>query len=135
MSLLREDCIHPFDTGFIPKISDDRDAIIVTHSSPLISAVSRVRVGEYRITTPEVDDFWGYAITLPTRRPVVWPKFCETPANRYESCPNPALIDREPRRIRGSAWNSTLECPPGSARRRSLRCRSVRSAWRSDRYP
>jgi hypothetical protein len=49
MSLLREDCIHPFDTGFIPKISDDRDAIIVTHSSPLISAVSRVRVGEYRI--------------------------------------------------------------------------------------
>ena len=47
MSLLREDCIHPFDTGFIPKISDDRDAIIVTHSSPLISAVSRVRVGEF----------------------------------------------------------------------------------------
>jgi hypothetical protein len=43
MSLQREDCIHPFDTGFIPKISDDRDAIIVTHSSPLISAVTRVR--------------------------------------------------------------------------------------------
>ena len=41
MSLQREDCIHPFDTGFLPKRSDDRDAIIVTHSSPLISAVSR----------------------------------------------------------------------------------------------
>lgn len=40
MSLLREDCIHPFDTGFIPKISDDRDAIIVTHSSPLILRLS-----------------------------------------------------------------------------------------------
>ena len=49
MSLQREDCIHAFDTGFIPKISDDRDGIIVTHSSRLISAVSSVRVGEYRI--------------------------------------------------------------------------------------
>jgi hypothetical protein len=46
MSLQREDCIHPFDTGFIPKISDDRDAIIVTRDSPLISAVSRKRPGE-----------------------------------------------------------------------------------------
>ena len=45
----REDCIHPFETDFAPKISENRDAIIVTRSSPLISAVSRKRPGEYRI--------------------------------------------------------------------------------------
>ena len=49
MRLHREDCIHPFDTGFVPQISKDRDAIIVTRSSPLISAVSRKRPGDYRI--------------------------------------------------------------------------------------
>ena len=45
----REHCIHPFDNGFLPKRSEHRDAIIVTHCSPLISAVSRTRPGEYRI--------------------------------------------------------------------------------------
>jgi hypothetical protein len=49
MKMQREDSIQPFDTGFVPKISDDRDAIVVTRSSPLISAVSRKRPGEYRI--------------------------------------------------------------------------------------
>jgi hypothetical protein len=49
MKMQREDCIHPFDTGFFPRISADRDAIIVTRSSPLISAVSRKQPGEYRI--------------------------------------------------------------------------------------
>jgi hypothetical protein len=49
VSLQREDCIHPFDTGFIPHICEDRDAIIVTHCSPLVSAVSRKRPREYRI--------------------------------------------------------------------------------------
>jgi hypothetical protein len=33
----------------LSQISDNRDAIIVTRSSQLISAVSRVRLGEYRI--------------------------------------------------------------------------------------
>jgi hypothetical protein len=47
MSLQREDCIHPFDNGFLPEISKDRTGIIVTRSSPLISAVSRKRPGEY----------------------------------------------------------------------------------------
>ena len=37
----REDCIHPFDNGFVPEISKDRSGIIVTCSSPLISAVAR----------------------------------------------------------------------------------------------
>jgi hypothetical protein len=49
LRLRRQDCIHPFDAGFVPKISEGRDAIIVTRSSPLISAVSRTRAGEYRI--------------------------------------------------------------------------------------
>ena len=49
MSLKREDRIHAFNTGFIPKICEDRDAIIVTRRSPLISAVSRTPAGEYRI--------------------------------------------------------------------------------------
>jgi hypothetical protein len=65
----REDCIHPFDNGFVPKISDDREAIIVTRGSPLISVVSRTRAGEYRI--------WGglssvaaVPLRLPPRRPL-----------------------------------------------------------------
>ena len=33
----------------MPKICKDRDGIIVTRCSPLISAVSRTRPGEYRI--------------------------------------------------------------------------------------
>ena len=37
MSLKREDCIHPFDNGFVPEISKDRTGIIVTRRSPLIS--------------------------------------------------------------------------------------------------
>jgi hypothetical protein len=41
VSLQREHCIHPFDRGFIPKVCQDRDTIIVTRRSPLISAVSR----------------------------------------------------------------------------------------------
>jgi hypothetical protein len=45
----REDCIHPFDTGFVPEISADRSGIILTRSSALISAVSRKGPGEYRI--------------------------------------------------------------------------------------
>jgi hypothetical protein len=50
VSLQREHCIHPFDRGFIPKVCQDRDTIIVTRRSPLISAVSRTgRPGEYRI--------------------------------------------------------------------------------------
>ena len=49
MKMQREDCIHPFDNGFVPEISKDRSGIIVTRCSPLISAVSRTRPGEYRI--------------------------------------------------------------------------------------
>ena len=45
----REDCIHPFDNGFVPEISKDRSGIIVTRCSPLISGVSRKGPGEYRI--------------------------------------------------------------------------------------
>jgi hypothetical protein len=45
----REDCIRPFDTGFVLQISDDRSAIIVTRCSSLISAVSMKAPGEYRI--------------------------------------------------------------------------------------
>jgi hypothetical protein len=48
VSLKREDCIHPFDNGFVPEISKDRTGIIVTRRSPLISAVSRIQ-GEYYI--------------------------------------------------------------------------------------
>ena len=40
-------CAHRFDTGFVPTAKSDRDAIIVTRNSPLISAVSRKRSGEY----------------------------------------------------------------------------------------
>ena len=46
---INNDCIHRFDTGFVPEIATDRSAIIVTRNSPLISAVSRTRPGEYRI--------------------------------------------------------------------------------------
>jgi hypothetical protein len=42
-------CPHRFDTGFIPTADYADDHIIVTRSSPLISAVSRKRPGEYRI--------------------------------------------------------------------------------------
>ena len=42
-------CPHRFDTGFVPTANPDRDAIIVTRNSPLISAVSRKRPGEYLI--------------------------------------------------------------------------------------
>ena len=42
-------CLHRFDTGFVPTAKSDRDAIIVTRNSPLISVVSRTRAGEYRI--------------------------------------------------------------------------------------
>ncbi len=45
----QEDCIHSFDNGFVPEISKDRSGIIVTRSSPLISAVSRKGPGEYYI--------------------------------------------------------------------------------------
>jgi hypothetical protein len=41
MRMYREDCIYAFDNGFVPEISKDRSGIIVTRSSPLISAVSR----------------------------------------------------------------------------------------------
>lgn len=41
--------LHRFDTGFVPTGKSDRDAIIVTRNSPLISVVSRTRAGEYRI--------------------------------------------------------------------------------------
>jgi hypothetical protein len=40
-------CPHRFDAGFVPTAKPDRDAIIVTRNSPLISAVSRKRSGEY----------------------------------------------------------------------------------------
>ena len=40
---------HRFDTGFIPTADYADDHIIVTRNSPLISAVSRKRPGEYRI--------------------------------------------------------------------------------------
>jgi hypothetical protein len=40
---------HRFDTGFIPTADYSDDHIIVTRNSPLISAVSRKRPGEYRI--------------------------------------------------------------------------------------
>ena len=49
MRMHREDCIHPFDNGFLPEISKDRSGIIVTRGSPLISAVSRTPAGGYRI--------------------------------------------------------------------------------------
>ena len=42
-------CPHRFDAGFVPTAKPDRDAIIVTRNSPLISAVSRKRSGEYLI--------------------------------------------------------------------------------------
>ena len=42
-------CPHRFDAGFVPTAKPDRDAIIVTRNSPLISAVSRKRPGEYLI--------------------------------------------------------------------------------------
>ena len=40
---------HQFDTGFVPTAKPDRDTIIVTRNSPLISTVSRKRSGEYLI--------------------------------------------------------------------------------------
>jgi hypothetical protein len=43
------ECPHRFDTGFIPTANYADDHIIVTRNSPLISAVSRRRPGEYRI--------------------------------------------------------------------------------------
>ena len=43
------ECPHRFDTGFIPTADYAEDHIIVTRNSPLISAVSRKRPGEYRI--------------------------------------------------------------------------------------
>jgi hypothetical protein len=43
------ECPHRFDTGFIPTADHAGDHIIVTRNSPLISAVSRERQGEYRI--------------------------------------------------------------------------------------
>ena len=42
-------CPRRFDAGFVPTAKPDRDAIIVTRNSPLISAVSRKRSGEYLI--------------------------------------------------------------------------------------
>jgi hypothetical protein len=46
---ITNECIHRFDTGFVPEITKDRRAIIVTRNSPLISVVTRKRPGEYRI--------------------------------------------------------------------------------------
>jgi hypothetical protein len=43
------ECPHRFDTGFIPTADHADDHIIVTRNSPLISAVSRKRAGEYCI--------------------------------------------------------------------------------------
>jgi hypothetical protein len=37
------------DTGFAPEVTADRSGIIVTKSSPLISAISRTPSGDYRI--------------------------------------------------------------------------------------
>ena len=42
-------CPNRFDTGFVPTANPDRDCIIVTRNSPLISAVSRKRPGKYLI--------------------------------------------------------------------------------------
>ena len=47
---LSRECPHRFDTGFIPTADYADDRIIVTRNSPLISAVSRKRPGEYRIS-------------------------------------------------------------------------------------
>jgi hypothetical protein len=41
--------LHDFHNGFIPEADLKDDHIIVTRNSPLISAVSRKRPGEYRI--------------------------------------------------------------------------------------
>ena len=38
-------CLHRFDTGFVPTSNRAGDYIIVTRSSPLISAVVRLRPG------------------------------------------------------------------------------------------
>jgi hypothetical protein len=46
---MNSDCLHSFHNGFVPQITEDRSAIIVTRNSPLISAVSRTGPGEYRI--------------------------------------------------------------------------------------
>ena len=47
---LSRECPHRFDTGFIPTADYADDHIIVTRNSPLLSAVSRKRPGEYRIS-------------------------------------------------------------------------------------
>jgi hypothetical protein len=47
---LSRECPHRFDTGFIPTADHADDHIIVTRNSPLISAVSRKRPGEYPIS-------------------------------------------------------------------------------------
>ena len=47
---LSRECPHRFDTGFIPTADYADDHIIVTRNSPLISAVSRKRPGEYPIS-------------------------------------------------------------------------------------
>ena len=39
-------CPRRFDAGFVPTAKPDRDSIIVTRNSPLISAVSRKRSGD-----------------------------------------------------------------------------------------
>jgi hypothetical protein len=46
---INHECPHRFDNGFVPEITKDRSAIIVTRNSPLISVVTRKRPGEYRI--------------------------------------------------------------------------------------
>ena len=43
------ECLHRFDTGFVPTANNAGDYITVTRNSPLISCVSRKRPGKYRI--------------------------------------------------------------------------------------
>jgi hypothetical protein len=44
-------CPHRFDTGFVPTANPDRDSIIVTRNSPLISG--REQEATWRVSHPE----------------------------------------------------------------------------------
>jgi hypothetical protein len=67
VSLQRENCIHRFDAGFFPKICENRDGIIVTRSSPLISVVTRKGPGEYRILGDPSEEAAEYLARSPHR--------------------------------------------------------------------
>ena len=68
---INHECPHRFDNGFVPELTKDRSAIIVTRSSPLISVVSRKRPGEYRIWGGSFISGGGCREVLPLKPPSI----------------------------------------------------------------